>query len=432
MKPPNVLSSGEARWLLILLVAGAVISYMHRLVLGVLVGPIGADLSLGDTEISLLQGAAFAVIYVFAGLPLGRLADRGNRRNLIIWGSGLWSFGTLLCSLAPDFWPLFGARCIVGIGEATLAPAAASMISDSFAPHRRGTALGVFLTGTVLGGPAAIAIGGPLLAAAQLGAFAEVPLLANIEPWRIVLLLFAVSGFILPLALLTTREPPRAVAAIDSSPADLGWFVSAKAFLLPLLLGVALLSVGDYGIFSWAPTAIIREHGWLPGEIGAAFGLITSVAGVAGAFAGGALSDVAAARAGDRARLTLTAGAAIVAGTAATLFAAGSAPLALAGIGIWMLASAAGAVSGIAALQALAPPPVRGLAMSMIAFCNTLLGLGLGPSIIAVAGEHMTGPSATSTALATVIPVAAALSAALATLASKRGRTLVAEQRPDH
>src|SRR3546814_3224252 len=72
---------------------------------------------------------------------------------------------------------------------------------------------------------------------------------------------------------------------------------------LPLLLGVAFLSIGDYSLFSWAPAAISREHGWSPGEIGAAFGLIASVAGVAGAFAGGALSDVAAARAGDRARL---------------------------------------------------------------------------------------------------------------------------------
>src|SRR3546814_7382507 len=78
---------------------------------------------------------------------------------------------------------------------------------------------------------------------------------------------------------------------------------SSDLFLLPLLLGVAFLSIGDYSLFSWAPAAISREHGWSPGEIGAAFGLIASVAGVAGAFAGGALSDVAAARAGDRARL---------------------------------------------------------------------------------------------------------------------------------
>src|SRR3546814_2923396 len=83
MKSPYIPSSREAWWLLTILAAGAVISYMHRLVLGVLVGPVSADLALTDTEISLLQGAAFAIIYVFAGLPLGRLADRGNRRNLI-------------------------------------------------------------------------------------------------------------------------------------------------------------------------------------------------------------------------------------------------------------------------------------------------------------------------------------------------------------
>src|SRR3546814_8310996 len=65
---------------------------------------------------------------------------------------------------------------------------------------------------------------------------------------------------------------------------------------------------------------------------------------------------------------------------------------------LWMFASAAGAVSGIAALQALAPPPVRGLAMSMIAFCHTLLGLGLFPSLIAGAGEQMAGPAATTAA----------------------------------
>src|SRR3546814_13312128 len=103
---------------------------MHRLVLGVLVGPVSADLALTDTEISLLQGAAFAIIYVFAGLPLGRLADRGNRRHFTIWGSGLWSFGTLLCRLAQDFWTLFGARSIGVVGEGTPAAAAASVLAD--------------------------------------------------------------------------------------------------------------------------------------------------------------------------------------------------------------------------------------------------------------------------------------------------------------
>src|SRR3546814_2532719 len=95
-----------------------------------------------------------------------------------------------------------------------------------------------------------------------------------------------------------------------------------------------------------------------------------------------------------------------------------------------MFASAAGAVSGIAALQALAPPPVRGLAMSMIAFCNTLLGLGLGPSIIAVTGEQMAGPAATSAALAIVLPLAAGLSAVFAPVARRTGRRQPCEPLP--
>src|SRR3546814_9006567 len=80
----------------------------------------------------------------------------------------------------------------------------------------------------LLGGPAAIAVGGSLLAAAQAGAFANIPLLADIEPWRIVLLLFAVSSLLLPLALLTIREPPRGAATNVDSPADLAWFVRSE------------------------------------------------------------------------------------------------------------------------------------------------------------------------------------------------------------
>src|SRR3546814_13554792 len=81
MKSPYIPSSREAWWLLTILAAGAVISYMPRLVLGVLVGPVSPDLALTDTEISLLQGAAFAIIYVLASLPIGRLPDRGNREE---------------------------------------------------------------------------------------------------------------------------------------------------------------------------------------------------------------------------------------------------------------------------------------------------------------------------------------------------------------
>lgn len=91
------------------------VSYVHRMILSVLVDPLQQDLGIGDAQLSLLQGAAFALVYVFAGLPLGILADRKTRRNLVIIGSVIWTKGTMLCGLAPRFWTLFAARMLVGI-----------------------------------------------------------------------------------------------------------------------------------------------------------------------------------------------------------------------------------------------------------------------------------------------------------------------------
>jgi MFS family permease len=139
-------------WMVGIFAFAGLMSYTDRVVLSVLVDPIRRDLAIGDSRVSLLQGAAFAIVYVLAGLPFGRLADRTIRIRLIIVGATVWSVGTILCGLAPSFWSLFAARILVGIGEAALAPAAVSMISDSFPPAQRGTAVGVFLTGMVAGG----------------------------------------------------------------------------------------------------------------------------------------------------------------------------------------------------------------------------------------------------------------------------------------
>ena len=126
----------------------ALVSYTDRLVLSALVDPIKRTLEVDDSSISLLQGAAFALVYVFSGLLLGRLADKRRRLTILIIGSSVWCGGTISCGLAPSFWALFAARVVVGVGEAALAPAAVSIISDSFSPSRRGAALGVFMLGS--------------------------------------------------------------------------------------------------------------------------------------------------------------------------------------------------------------------------------------------------------------------------------------------
>lgn len=402
-------------WMVGIFAFAGLMSYTDRVVLSVLVDPIRRDLAIGDSRVSLLQGAAFAIVYVLAGLPFGRLADRTIRIRLIIVGATVWSLGTILCGLAPSFWSLFAARIMVGIGEAALAPAAVSMISDSFPPAQRGTAVGVFLTGMVAGGPTAVAAGGVLLGAAQANMFAGWPVVGAVAPWRAVLILIGSFGLLVPVLGLTIKEPiRREVARQGSIPlGDVVRLFSAQAAgLVPLYLGLALLSVGDYGILSWMPTLLSRRFGLRPAEIGALFGIVSALGGIIGSLAGGMLADAAERFGGTRARLGAVAVAALVAAVGAGLVAVSSSMVALAGLGLWTFASNLAGAAGMAALGTVVPNEIRGVSISLVAFCNTLLGLGFGPTLVALATERVYhDPVAVGLAMTTTILPAAILGA---------------------
>ena len=118
-------------------------SFVDRFILILLIEPIKQDFNLSDTGVSLLVGFAFVIFYTFLGIPIGRLADRVNRRNLIVAGITLWSCMTALCGLARGFGSLFVARVGVGVGDAALSPAAYSMIADLVPPNKLGRARSV-------------------------------------------------------------------------------------------------------------------------------------------------------------------------------------------------------------------------------------------------------------------------------------------------
>src|SRR5262245_19103231 len=105
-------SASRGWWMVAVFWFAGVVSYNDRLILSALVDPLRADLVISDSQVSLLQGAAFVVIYVLAGLPLGRMADRGRRRTLLLFGGVTWCLGTAYCGLAPEFWSLFAGRLI--------------------------------------------------------------------------------------------------------------------------------------------------------------------------------------------------------------------------------------------------------------------------------------------------------------------------------
>jgi MFS family permease len=411
---PRVPSATRAWWLIAVLFITAIVSYSNRLVLGVLVDPLRTTFGVSDSAISLLQGPAFTVIYVLASLPLGRLADRINRKRLITAGATTWAIGATLCAWAPNFNLLLAARILVGVSEATLIPTAVSMIADSFQSHRRGTAFGVFAMATVVGGPLGISAGGILLDQANSGLFSSWPLIGALPPWRTVLVMFGLVGLIAPLLLLTVKEPARIVAT-DSAPGSVRDFIKENGrSLLPLYLGCGLLAIGDYGLVSWAPSVLIRRFEWRPDAVGVAFGFITALAGILGAFSGGTLSDLAERRMGLAGRFRVSFGAALLGGCAAVAISGGSANWVLTGVGAWVLVSTVGGIGGLVGIQSAVPNQFRGTAASVLTFCNTLFGYGGGPTLVALVTEHgFASPQAVGYGISVVVAPAALLAGIL-------------------
>ncbi|MGI9168714.1 MAG: MFS transporter, partial [Caulobacteraceae bacterium] len=299
----------QAWWAVAVFALGAILSYTDRQILSLLVDPIRGDLHISDTQVGLLQGLAFALIYSLAGLPLGRLADILPRRSVILAGVLVWTAATVACGLSRSLGALFAARVFVGVGEAALAPAAMSMITDLFPSHRRGTAIGVFVMGMVVGGGVALAIGGSLLEAARTGLFEAVPLLGAVPPWRAVLLVLGAPGVVIALLLLTIREPVRrhgageTVARRYSLREVAGALAARRRLVAPLLGAMALMSVGDFSLLNWTPALLSRNYRLSAGEIGVALGALVVVTGALGTVLGGLLSDRRARSGGTRGRI---------------------------------------------------------------------------------------------------------------------------------
>jgi MFS family permease len=414
-----------------ILIATAVLSYTDRQVLSLLVDPIRGDMGISDTQISLLLGTAFAVIYGVAGIPLGFLADRISRRNLIFAGVSVWSLGTIACGFSHNFGEIFASRIVVGLGEAALSPAAISLISDYFPPSRRGTAVGFFLSGIAMGSGVAILIGGGVLHAIELGALAATPL-AGYAPWRMVLLVIGGPGLLWAMVILLIREPIRHTAEGESAAgvADGStWRATPWARVVPIYVVLAAASFVDNAVGAWAPTLLIRDFGKDPAQIGVELGLLLTIGFGGGVLIGGALADRAGARGGwlRKLRVCLVSGLLIL--PASLLMNSPTFSLVLAGVPLYFALSGIVTAVGFSAILDVVPNRSRGLAMSMSFFLNVALGAGLGPTAVAVAGAHVfsakagLGPPLALTVVAGYLIALAAVIFALSGFRARRAAT---------
>lgn len=413
------------------------LSYIDRQILSMLVGPIKADLSISDTQIGLLQGFAFAVFYTFVGIPMGRLTDRGDRRRIIAWGIFFWSVATAACGLAKTYWQLFLARVGVGVGEAALSPAAYSMLADSFRPHQRGRALGVYSMGVYLGIGLAAIIGGAVVGGLASRPPIHVPLVGPLAAWHVAFLVVGLPGVVLALWVRTLREPARrGLAANAPAEVPLGevvlflrqnWTLFGGHFL-----GFSLLALAFNAVAFWMPPYLQRVHGLSPGEFGTPFGLILAVAGAAGIYAGGAVADLLRRRGLADAELWPGIASALAIwplGVLTTQAADGWSSLAW--FAAFMFASSFPFAAAASGLQAVAPNRLRGQVSALYLFAVNLAGIGLGSFLTGFVNDYVYADEArVGDSLSWIVSMAAPLSALLLVLArrpySARSRLLTA------
>lgn len=368
-------------------------SFIDRQVLFLLTTAIQADLGLTDTQVSLIQGPAFAFTFAFAVFIVGRLADRRSRTAIIAWGVAFWSAMCTATGVANTYGQLLVTRIGVGAGEAALSPTAATLIADYFPPERLATAMSVFTSGVFVGSGLAYFIGGSVIELLGNQSW-SLPFFGDIRPWQQVFIAVGLPGFLLALLALTVREPRRSQAGEAPATFTLGevmaWFRRHGWAYVSFGVAIALYSVVNFGTAAWFPAYFERVHDWSRGKIGLLMGGATAIFGVIGVIAGGRFADFLKSRGHPASNLQLLVYSALISAAAALpLYLTNSEPLLLTALVITNIVAAAPFGAAAAAMQEMSPRAMRGVAAAVLVFLLNFVGLGLGPTAVALVTDYV-------------------------------------------
>jgi MFS family permease len=186
---------GYSWYALSLLMFVYVLNFLDRQIIYILFPLIKKEMLFTDTQLALLGGTSFVIFYTVLGIPFGRIADKGSRTKLIAIGLAIWSVFSGLTGFANGFWTLFACRVMVGVGEATLGPAAISLLADFFPPTKRATVTSIYSMGIAIGAGLAAIFGGYL---SQYG-------------WREAFFIVGFPGLVFSVLVFLLREPARSL-----------------------------------------------------------------------------------------------------------------------------------------------------------------------------------------------------------------------------
>ncbi len=412
----------RAWWTLALLSTMFVLSLVDRFILSLLIAPLKRDLGITDVQIGLLLGTAFAIVYGSLGVPIARMADRGNRRLLILGGLIVWSLSTAASSLATSFGMLIVLRFGVALGEAALVPATYSLIGDMFPLRQRTLAASIF-SGVGSAGAGASFILGGLIVAGVNGLGKTVPLLAEIPMWRTVLVAVGLPGLLLAPLLLLVSEPARSdghAAAASGGGQATGAHLSAHVPMYMALAACAISGMIGYAFVAWTPELLMRKFALSSPEVGTTLGAMLIITILIGSLAGPRIADRLM-QGGRRDGYPIVfIGSMII--LAMSSVAACMQPSWQGFLAFYAIAStmtAACSNSALASLQLVVPGHIRATVTACYLLFLNLIGLGIGP---AAAAWFAQTPLAMGTGLSGGLAVLATLAAVPSVLLLLNGR----------
>jgi MFS family permease len=408
----------SAAWVfLALLTAANAAAVLDRVVLSLLVQPIERDLGIGDSQMGLLQGFAFSIFYGGLGIPIGMLADRRSRRTIVATGVGLWSLATAACAFAGSFGMLFLARIGVGVGEATIQPAGASLIADYFRPLARPKAYGVYIMGTSVGTGAAFLMGAFALDAVALVRGLGVPFVTAMRDWQIVFLVVSLPGLVVAVLFRAmVGEPKRQGGAASGRVSFRPMFAQLgrnKLAYAGLMAGCALNVMTIYAIIGWYPTLFVRIHHWTASEIGRDIGLFGVPFGITSALISGVIIAWLARRGRRDAPVVLALGATpvvLTVGVASCLIAdANIALVTFVSMAIVTNWSSSAVLTG---LNQITPNALRGQIVALYTLIAGIVAVGFGPTSVGLLNDRVFGPDRVDLSLAFVLATCSVVGAA--------------------
>lgn len=401
-------TDSHRRLVLWLMVAAYALNFVDRTIISAIGQAIKDDLKITDTQLGLLGGLYFALLYTILGIPIARLAERKSRVNIISAAIFVWSGFTALCGVASNYAMLAACRFGVGVGEAGLSPPAHSLISDYYEPKKRASALSIYSLGVPIG--------------VMFGAVAGGWLAQNYS-WRVAFIVLGLPGVLLALLIKwLVREPVRgAMEAVPPTPPKpyalredvretlrVARAMFGNFTLCNMMLGITLISFAAYGGGAFTQPYWSRTFGLDYAQVGLITGIIGGISQGAGILIGGFVSDRLA-RSGATIwyGLVPAIGIALAYPLTVGLYTADSWQAAA----TWMLFPGAlsftymGPTYGV--VQNAFPPARRATATAVLFFVLNLIALGFGPPITGWLIDHLGAYHHANPDIAGVLPALA-------------------------